>query len=201
MERLDFNISSKHKLFTSYHAFYRTEHIRQYFPNVATGEFNPRDTNGAIVDDVYTLTPTMILNTRANWTRFVDMFRPESAGFDMTTLGFPASLASRSPYAVMPRVNFSDGVQALGFNGASKTPFDSYQFFSTLNKMRVRTASRWELIFGHRRKAPSPMVSRRGPIRSETTGRAVRWTTRRARLWASRWLHSFWACRPPAVSS
>ncbi len=134
LERMDFNISDKHRLFTSYHAFYRTEHIRQYFNNESTGEFNPRDTNGAILDDVYTLKPTLLLNTRLNWSRFVDMFRPQSAGYDMTSLGYPASLAARSPYPVMPRVTFSDGIQTLGFNGASKTPFDSYQLFSTLNK-------------------------------------------------------------------
>lgn len=134
LERLDFNFSTKHKLFTSYHAFYRTEHIRQYFDNPSTGEFNPRDVNGAIVDDVYTLSPTMVLNTRLNWNRFVDMFRPQSAGFDITTLGFPASLAARAPYPVMPRVTFSDAYQTLGFNGASKTPFDNFQLFSTLNK-------------------------------------------------------------------
>jgi hypothetical protein len=146
---------------------------------------------------VYTLTPTMILNTRANWTRFVDMFRPESAGFDMTTLGFPASLAARSPYAVMPRVNFSDGVQALGFNGASKTPFDSYQFFSTLNKMTgshgfkmgvdMRTQTESAIAYGFSRGT-----------HVGTTG-AVCWTTSRARLWASRWLRSFSACRRPGV--
>jgi len=134
LERLDFNFSEKHKLFSSYHAFYRTEHIRQYFNNQSTGEFNPRDANGAILDDVYTISPTMLLNTRLNWNRFVDMFRPQSAGFDMTSLGFPASLAARAPDLVMPRVTFSDAFQTLGFNGASKTPFDSFQVFSTLNK-------------------------------------------------------------------
>src|SRR5207245_2048942 len=50
--------------------------------------------------------------------------------------GFPASLAARAPDLVMPRVTFSDAYQTLGFNGASKTPFDSFQLFSTLNKSK-----------------------------------------------------------------
>ena len=134
LERVDFNFSAKHKLFSRYQAFYRTEHIRQYFDNPSTGEYNPRDVNGAIVDDVFTLSPTMVLDTRLNWNRFVDMFRPQSAGFDIKSIGYPASLAARSPYAVMPRVTLSDAYQTLGFNGASKTPFDNFQLFTTLNK-------------------------------------------------------------------
>ncbi|MBI4876897.1 MAG: TonB-dependent receptor [Acidobacteria bacterium] len=132
--RIDFNLSQSHKFFFSFRHNERLQDRGNYFKNVATGNFLNRINWGGTLDDVVTLNPTTVLNTRLNWTRYnPGGYRP-SAGFDQTSLGFPAALAAASSQAVMPQASIG-GFQTLGTTGTAMAPFDQYQLFSSLNKI------------------------------------------------------------------
>jgi len=137
--RIDFNISDRHKIFFSTR---QNERIGSGSNNLGKDLTDyPTASNalsrinwGAMVDDVYTLSPTLLLNSRFNWTRFSEPRRNFSDGFDSTSLGFPASLAAASPYKVIPRIRFSR-FTGFGDQGPTSFPFDSFQLFETLTKI------------------------------------------------------------------
>ncbi|MGH9675132.1 MAG: carboxypeptidase regulatory-like domain-containing protein, partial [Bryobacteraceae bacterium] len=133
--RLDFNLSEKHKFFYNFRHNYRLENRGNRFFNIGTGNFLKRVNWGTMFDDVYTFNPTTLLNTRLNWTRFTEGSTRPSNGFDMTSLGFPQSLAAASTRAVLPRVE-PGAINALGDSGGDDTPFDIFQIFATLTKIR-----------------------------------------------------------------
>jgi len=146
--RLDFNISANHKFF-----FNARHNFRQGSGSNALNRplnDNPTSTNalqrtnwGFMVDDVYTLSPTWLMNTRVNWTRFKEPLQNFSAGFDSTSLGFPAYLAAASPSKVLPRVSFS-AFTGIGDGGGREFPFDIFQWFESFTKV----AGKHNLKFG-----------------------------------------------------
>ncbi|HCC58545.1 MAG TPA: TonB-dependent receptor [Solibacterales bacterium] len=135
--RLDFNFSERHKLFADIRVNDRTENRGNRFFNLASGNFLTRANAGSTADDVYTFTPTAILNTRLSWGRFVESNAKPSNGFDPTTLGFPALIKANARKLVLPQLNFG-GFQQLGDNAGSVTPFDIFQIFSALTKIHGR---------------------------------------------------------------
>jgi hypothetical protein len=134
MGRIDWNVSDRHKLFLSGRYNDRVENRGNRFSNIATGNNLLRQNWGVTLDDVYTLTPTMFLNTRLNWTRFTEGGIRQSDGFDWTTLGLPASLARSSSKFVLPRID-ADTFTDFGDSGGDRTPFDSYQIFMAATKI------------------------------------------------------------------
>ncbi len=132
--RLDYNISDRHKIFGAVHTNARVENRGNRFFNIGTGGFLSRDNAGATIDDVYTINPTTLLNTRVAWNRFVEANAKPSAGFDFSKLGFPASLVKQSTSLVLPIADIN-GFQTLGDNGGNTTPFDIFSVFASLNKV------------------------------------------------------------------
>jgi hypothetical protein len=132
--RLDYNISDRHKFFYSFRHNYRVEDRNNHYHNIATGNLLNRINWGSTLDDVYTLSPTSVLNIRGNWTRFNEANDKPSAGYNFTQLGFPSSLAAASQRLVLPNIDlnqFSD----FGDNGGDRTPFDTFQLFGSLTKI------------------------------------------------------------------
>lgn len=136
--RLDLNLSDKHKL-----AFSARHNVRTGQGGNALGKslIDTTATNGLrrinwgyMVDHVVTLTPTLLANTRFNWTRFVEPLRNFSAGFDSTTLGLPASLSANAARKILPRVRFSR-FTGVGDNAGVEFPFDSFQLFESVTKI------------------------------------------------------------------
>lgn len=143
MGRLDFNFSERNKMFLSGRYNDRVENRGNRFDNIATGNNLLRQNWGVTMDDVHTVTPTFLVNTRLNWTRFVEgSIRPHD-GFDFTSLGLPASLRAASSKLVLPRVDFADFTD-FGDSGGDRTPFDSYQIFVAATKL----AGKHTLKFG-----------------------------------------------------
>ncbi|MBI4903772.1 MAG: TonB-dependent receptor [Acidobacteria bacterium] len=93
--RLDHNFSSKNRMFLRGNGYDRNTSRLDYFKTQATGlreEYFPR---GGSIDDVHAFSPTLVLNLRYGYTRFVRVTNPfHGRGFDLTTLGFPASFNS-----------------------------------------------------------------------------------------------------------
>ena len=96
-------------------------------------------------DYVHTLNSTTTINSRFGWTRFSDHETRESTGFDMTSIGFPPSLAAESINPVLPLITFGDTTSSLGPTGGNvagagfSTVFDSYQVVHVSHQRRGRT--------------------------------------------------------------
>jgi hypothetical protein len=135
--RIDFNASDKHKMFWNFRHNDRLEDRSNRFNNIATGNNLYRTNWGSTFDDVYSFTPTLLMNIRANWTRFIEANVRPSNGFDFTTLGFPTSLSQNSARLVLPRIDL-DQHQDLGDNAGNYTPFDTFQLFGSVTKVTGR---------------------------------------------------------------
>src|SRR5262245_40684392 len=88
------------------------------------------------VDDLYTFTPTVVLNTRLNWLRNSEERRGLADGFDITKLGFSPQLAAQSARLAFPEINLG-AFAGLGSSrgGGIYNPYDNFQFFSSLSKI------------------------------------------------------------------
>ena len=135
MGRVDHVFSDRHRIFArgtqSWLHFYRNN----YFRNEVRGLDRYRKQRGAAFDDVYVFSPALILNTKAGFTRFIETDNPSSIGYDLTKLGFPASLVSQlDPQAVaFPQINI-DAFMTLG---------EGTNYKSTTNYGSVSSAATW----------------------------------------------------------
>lgn len=92
--RVDHNISERWRIFGRYGASEFGQSTRQ-FPSEAFGGWtNPKGDRFGF-DSVYTLSPTMILDVRYGYVHMKPYSAPLNRGFDLTSLGFPASLVSQ----------------------------------------------------------------------------------------------------------
>lgn len=139
ISRVDVNISDRHKLFVGVRT---NKRVGQGSNNLNGSLIDPitagngltRLNWGIMADDVYTFTPTLLLNSRLNWTRFSEPLRNFTTGFDSSTLGFPAYLGQAASARVVPRIRFSR-YTGFGDTGGTIFPFDSFQLFESLTKV------------------------------------------------------------------
>lgn len=143
--RLDVNLSDRHKFF-----FGARNNLRvgsggngfgkSVFDNPTAGNYLQRLNWGLTFDDVYTITPTFLVNSRANWTRFVEPQTNFSLGYDSTSLGLPSYLSANAPRKVLPRISFTNGsattFTALGDTGGTELPLDIFQIFESFTKIQ-----------------------------------------------------------------
>ncbi|MBL8229690.1 MAG: carboxypeptidase regulatory-like domain-containing protein [Bryobacterales bacterium] len=132
--RMDFIASTRHKMFFNMRRSERFNNSQNFFQNIARGRNLIRPAYGAVLDDVFTFTPTTLLNTRFNWTQFIQIIRPFSTGLSLAELGFPQSVVAASPQQSLPRFDVG-AYERLGENNANRTPYDSFQLFSSLTKI------------------------------------------------------------------
>lgn len=132
--RLDFNISERHKVFFNFRHNERTNRRDDFFRSPATGDSNNQFTWGSTLDHVWSLSPTMVLNTRFGWSRSGDFRAINGEGFDFTTLGLPAALAAESQKMAFPVIDAS-GYVTLGDGARRHTPYDIYQLFSSVTRI------------------------------------------------------------------
>lgn len=112
-----------------------------YYQNITNGR------NVLIADDL-TLTPTTILELRYSFTRHYENQTgdPRQVGFDMTSLGFPASLAAQQVYNDIPNITFSNFTTNLG-----SEPWTTFKFASMTHDVIVAlstTKGKHDLNFG-----------------------------------------------------
>ena len=148
--RLDFNVSSRDHLFGDFRHNYRTQVKNNFFGNGITGTTLLRENFGLTLDNVFTLNPTTIIDTRVNWTYFNEVhgtpgaYTPSSVGLD--------SLAAGSQLQQLPFINFGTtsscgsygDYTCLGDTGSSLDPTTSYQTFVDM----VKTLGRHTLKVG-----------------------------------------------------
>ncbi len=90
-------------------------------PNYAQNITNARN---FIIGDDYTINPTTVLQLRYSFTRqYTNQGGdPRQNGFDITTLGFPSSLAAAEAYKILPIVFFNDLRRRTASPAASAAP-------------------------------------------------------------------------------
>ncbi len=137
--RLDIVFSERHKMFYNFRYNERSgkgfNDLGYRVGEIAGSNGGRSRTNlGTMFDDVYTLSPSMVLNTRANWTRFTEGSTNFSDGFDIASIGFPGDLARHSQKRILPRITF-DRFASLGDTGGTDNPQDIFQIFTNLTKI------------------------------------------------------------------
>ncbi|MBV9082664.1 MAG: carboxypeptidase regulatory-like domain-containing protein, partial [Acidobacteriaceae bacterium] len=140
MGRVDYNVSDTNKLFFDLHESSYLQNNNNTFNNIASGGLTDVDMWGGVLDDVYTLSPTLVLDARLGFTRTDNLTTLPSAGFDATSLGFPTYINRTSTYPLLPRIAFSEGTGAAAFAGLSAKPgspsyFTETQFFAAVTKI------------------------------------------------------------------
>jgi len=175
--RIDYIANQKDKvIFTMHHTNYVQPNAKNVLHSLGTGQTLFRNNWGAMLDNVYSLNHTTIIDTRVSWLHFREAEPPASqVGFDASTLGFPSYMSTGSWYKDMPLLKFGTGAcstmsgstftsgsnfQCIG-SGTNATPFDStfdnYQIFADVSKqiskhtlkvgVDVRQARRFQTTF------------------------------------------------------
>ncbi len=138
--RVDHNLTQANRIYARVSWYDRDSWYNDYFNNVATGQSFWFISRAAVLDDVWTLSPTMVLNVRYGYNRFIRRQdgNPLGRGFDLTSLGFPAAFANAIDPAVrrFPRFDIT-GYQGTGFTGENR-PNDVHNFVGILTKVFSR---------------------------------------------------------------
>jgi hypothetical protein len=137
--RVDQNVSDKQRIFARVSIYRRDSTYNNYFNNLTTGITFQFLARNAVFDDVYMLSPTTVLNTRYSYNRFIRVQENnlESVGFDITKLGFPASLAGLIPKdrARFPIINMTGYIQTSPSTGEYR-PVNTHAVSATLTIAR-----------------------------------------------------------------
>jgi hypothetical protein len=144
MTRVDHNFSERHRLFGrfthSWLHFFRGD----YLGNGVRGLDRLRKQRGVGLDDVYTLSPTMVLNFKYGFTRYLESDYPTTMGFDLASLGFPSSLISQiDPQAARFPAITIDSVVQLGETTNSQWVTNYHTFSANASKMQGNHSIRW----------------------------------------------------------
>ena len=134
--RIDHVVSEKHRVFGRASWYNRDSNYNNYYRNLATGEaFLFKSRQGAL-DHVWLVSPTIVINSRYGYNRFIrgTNSNPDNRGFDLTSLGFPASYNNLIPEETrrFPRFEIA-GYQGTGIGGELR-PTDTHAFISTANQ-------------------------------------------------------------------
>jgi len=119
--RMDHNLRDNHRIFGR--VYYTDQTWRgagQVFDNNATGRRRLRTSEGFGFDDVYTFSPSLMMNFRYSLARFAHRFEPLAFGFNLASLGLSPSLINLiDPQAVTFPEIAVDGYQTLGSYASS----------------------------------------------------------------------------------
>lgn len=134
--RIDHIATSRQRVYGRVSWYDRNSNYNNYFNNLSTGEYFQFISRQAAFDHVYVLNSTTVMNMRYGFNRFVrgTDTNPANHGFDLTSLGFPASYQSLigDDLRRFPRFDIT-GYQGTGFGGEFR-PNETHSFAGTLNK-------------------------------------------------------------------
>ncbi|MFB3827427.1 MAG: carboxypeptidase regulatory-like domain-containing protein [Bryobacteraceae bacterium] len=148
MVRVDHNMSERHRIFSRYTESWLNFYRGNYFNNEARGLNRYRIQHGAGFDDVYTFSPSFLLNVKYGFTRFLESDYPFSTGYDLSKLGLPASLVSSiDPQGVaFPLVNV-DGYASLGEGGGDQFITNYHTWNAAFTKSSGNHTLRWGMEY------------------------------------------------------
>ena len=100
--RLDLNLSDRNKFSVDVRHNFRAQNKNDFFGNPATGNFLYRMNQGAGWDFVSTVTPTLILDVRGNWTRYEEHHFSPADSVSASSMGFPAYIDQTAQFQTLP---------------------------------------------------------------------------------------------------
>lgn len=116
--RVDWLASQKQRIFGRFSFDRLFSSLVNAFGNMWDLNYAQNVTNGRniLIADDLTLSPSTFVQLRYSFTRHYEDQGgdPQQIGFDITTLGFPASLASEEVFKTLPYVNFWDAGGGIG---------------------------------------------------------------------------------------
>ncbi|HEX5084962.1 MAG TPA: carboxypeptidase-like regulatory domain-containing protein, partial [Blastocatellia bacterium] len=140
--RFDQVVSDKQRFFARYSHNNRVESRGNWTGEVngirPTGNFLYRINDNGAFDHVYNFSPTVILNSRAGFSRFNEPnIRQHEGQINPASLGFPAATAALfGSDSYLPRFDFPDNSYSeLGDSVGGGSTFNIYTFQSTLTKI------------------------------------------------------------------
>ena len=93
--RVDHNTSERNRLYVRGNTHKKSSAYNDWFQSPASGNRQPFFSKGGALDDVYTVSPTTVLNVRYGYTRYTRQTEPmRGRNFDLTTIGLPAYMNS-----------------------------------------------------------------------------------------------------------
>jgi hypothetical protein len=121
--RIDHNLTQNQRMYGRVSWYDRDSNYNNYFDNISTGQWFRFVSRQAVVDHVWTMNPTTVLNVRYGYDRFLrgDQGNPGNFGMDLTTLGFPGRYNDLIPSDLrkFPRFDIT-GYQGTGVNGEDR---------------------------------------------------------------------------------
>ncbi|MEK7407671.1 MAG: carboxypeptidase regulatory-like domain-containing protein [Acidobacteriota bacterium] len=135
--RADQAFGQNNRLFGSLSRSFLESTWARAFHNDALGQLRNRLHFGLAMSDVHTVRPDLVVELRAGVTRFTQHDRPQSLGFDLASLGFPASLVRQLDRAIVsfPEIAI-DGYTSLGGGSGSRDVTTFYSLSGTASHMR-----------------------------------------------------------------
>jgi hypothetical protein len=128
--RLDWAKSEKQHIFGRYSFAHLTSSLVNAFNNMWDPFYAQNITNAHnfLLADDYTFNSNTVLQLRYSFTRHDENQTgdPRQTGFDITSLGFPASLAAQENYKTLPYVIFND----VGGGVGGTANYDTFQYAS-----------------------------------------------------------------------
>ncbi len=155
--RVDHTLTNANRLFARYSWYDRTSTYNDYFNTAATGTLFWFRSKAAVIDDVWSLGPTMVLNARYGYNRFIRGTdgKPGNIGFDLTSLGFPAAYNN----AISPDLRRFPRFEMSGYQntaqGGENRPNDTHNIAATLTKMLSKHSIRTGVEFRSYRETDS----------------------------------------------
>lgn len=121
--RVDHNFSTNNRMYGRFNMYKRFSNSSDWFRSIATGGYSDWGQHAFSLDDVHNFSATTFLNVRYSFFRLsiYQYPKPESLGFDLTTLGFPASYAN----AIDPDVR---AFPAINITGYTSTPNNWWRY-------------------------------------------------------------------------
>jgi hypothetical protein len=136
--RVDQNLGDRQRFFVRYSTYTRNSIYNDYFNNAFFGDWFWFYSKEAMVDHVFTISPTMVLDTRYSYNRFIrgTDFPDEANGFDLNSLGFSSQLVSEVPaqMARFPRINYASTSYISNGLTVENRPVNNHTVSATLSK-------------------------------------------------------------------
>lgn len=146
--KVDHNISNRHRVFVRYTQTFNLFTSGQLFDTPTTGTDRYRRMKGAGFDDVFTISPTFLVNFRYGISNFEQEFVPLSAGFDLASIGLnPATLAALDPQARQFPSLAIDGYTAIGGANYSKAATNYHSWTTDLTRITGKHTLRFGFDF------------------------------------------------------
>jgi hypothetical protein len=176
MARVDHNVNDRHRMFFSTHGYHRNNLDADAWKTGASGLTWEIDSRGLAFDDVYTFSPTFLMNVRLGLERFpriVD-YLPQSRTWSYADNGFPAYLDTFTPPEIrrMPTFSVSGYSSMPLYSGLS---FDASDVYSpALNFTKIAGAH--SLRFGWEGRLYRYTASNPGPGTTGSFSFSTDWT-------------------------